>query len=112
MRLLFLGCMIILRSRAEPPSDFLQTESVRDFLEVGKQAGTDKVGPHTYQNVYGKFLKEWKGKANGRAFKMLEIGLGCNMNYGPGASVALWRKWFGAGLELHEMEYDRGCAQK
>jgi hypothetical protein len=43
---------------------------------------------------------------------MLEIGLGCNMRYGPGASVSLWRQWFGDALELHEMEYDRACARR
>lgn len=43
--------------------------------------------------------------------KMLEIGLGCDMNYGPGASVALWRKLF-PRAELWEAEYDSKCVEK
>ena len=40
--------------------------------------------------------------------KMLEIGLGCNMNYGPGASVALYKTLF-PSAELWEAEYVKAC---
>ena len=43
--------------------------------------------------------------------KMLEIGLGCNMNYRPGASVALHKKLF-PQAKLWEAEYDAACVEK
>ena len=46
---------------------------------------------HEYHIMYGLFLIPVLKNA-GRATKMLEIGLGCAMNYGPGASALLWRK--------------------
>ena len=53
-------------------------------------APTRCVKAHTYHNVYGKYLGVWqKAVSKERPFKMLEIGLGCNMVYGPGASVSL-----------------------
>ena len=36
--------------------------------------------------------------------KMLEIGLGCDMGYGPGASVAVFKKLFPTA-ELWEAEF-------
>ena len=43
--------------------------------------------------------------------KFLEIGLGCNMRYGPGASVAVWKKLF-PKANLWEAEYDASCVEK
>lgn len=43
--------------------------------------------------------------------EMLEIGLGCDMNYGPGASVAVWKKLF-PRAELWEAEYNGDCVKK
>lgn len=48
----------------------------------------------------------------GRQVKMLEIGLGCNMHYGPGASIPVWKEYFGHGLRLDVLEYDRDCAER
>ena len=41
---------------------------------------------------------------------MLEIGLGCNMGYGPGASVNLYRTLF-PEAELWEAEYNAACVE-
>ena len=43
--------------------------------------------------------------------KMFEIGLGCDMGYGPGASVALHKALF-PQAELWEAEYDGKCVEK
>ena len=51
---------------------------------------TDKVMPHTYHLMYGALLLPLAAM-HGDKFKMLEIGLGCTMEYGPGASARLWR---------------------
>lgn len=50
---------------------------------------------------------------NKRKMKFLEIGLGCGMEYGPGASVFLWRKLFkGRDVEIWEAEGNAECVKK
>ena len=77
------------------------------FLDIASKFGTDKVTTHHYNyskqstlhqsiaspkqltgryTVYEKYLEPIRD----RKLKMLEIGLGCNMNYGPGASYHTW----------------------
>ena len=40
---------------------------------------------------------------------MLEIGIGCDMPQGVGASIPLWRQYFDCG-RLIEFEFNRACA--
>jgi len=77
-------------------------EQVTDKVTVG-------VRGHTYQIMYGRFLLPYYHQIP--TMKMLEIGLGCDMNYGPGASVALHKKLF-PQAELWEAEYDAACVEK
>eukprot|EP00571_Detonula_confervacea_P016113 CAMPEP_0172310726 /NCGR_PEP_ID=MMETSP1058-20130122/12654_1 /TAXON_ID=83371 /ORGANISM="Detonula confervacea, Strain CCMP 353" /LENGTH=435 /DNA_ID=CAMNT_0013023657 /DNA_START=203 /DNA_END=1510 /DNA_ORIENTATION=- len=70
---------------------------------------TDKVTSHRYQIMYGQFLIPYYERKP--HMKMLEIGLGCDMNYGPGASVALWRKLFPQTAKW-EAEYGANCVEK
>jgi len=80
---------------------------------------TDKVGgettisgqkaDHKYHNMYGQFLLPFA--AAKPHFKFLEIGKGCTMDYGPGASVQLWKILF-PHAELWEAEYEAACIQK
>ena len=65
---------------------------------------------HEYHIMYGLFLIPVLKNA-GRATKMLEIGLGCAMNYGPGASALLWRKLLPT-TELWEADIDELCIKK
>lgn len=45
--------------------------------------------------------------------KMLEIGLGCGMPYGPGASIPIWHNFFkDTNLTLHMLEFNQVCAQQ
>jgi hypothetical protein len=45
---------------------------------------TDKVMDHSYQIMYGQYLLPYyQAKPN---MKLLEIGLGCDMHYGPGGT--------------------------
>ncbi len=53
-----------------------------DFLTIASLAGTDKVTTHSYHMLYQKYLEPIRH----RPLKLLEIGLGCDMNYAPGAS--------------------------
>ncbi len=43
---------------------------------------------------------------------MLEIGLGCNMGYGPGASVNLWKKYLHLSSEIWMADVDTACVEK
>ena len=65
---------------------------------------------HEYHIMYGLFLIPVLKNA-GRATKMLEIGLGCAMKYGPGASALLWRKLL-PNTELWEADIDERCIMK
>lgn len=67
---------------------------------------TDKVEKHRYQFVYNEFLPRSNQK-----FKLLEIGLGCDMAYGPGASARIWPKLF-PKAEIYFLELDGACVQK
>jgi len=72
---------------------------------------SDKVVTHRYESMYGPLLAPLRARTR---LKMLEIGLGCNMGYGPGASVQLWRSYFAdvGSFELWMAEYDAACAEK
>jgi len=70
---------------------------------------TDKVTTHGYDLMYGKFLLPYYHQ--NPTMKMLEIGLGCDMSYGPGASVALHQDLF-PKAELWEAEFDAKCVNK
>ncbi|CAI4212798.1 unnamed protein product [Parascedosporium putredinis] len=79
----------------------------KTWHEIALAAGTDKVTTHEYQYMYEKYLPSIRG----RHVKMLEIGLGCNMNYGPGKSYSTWLEYF-PDIELFYIEYDAACAEK
>ena len=71
---------------------------------------TDKVAyGHHYDIMYGQFLLPFYAKKPN--MKFLEIGLGCDMSYGPGASVQVWQKLF-PKAELWEAEYNAACVEK
>jgi len=69
---------------------------------------TDKVTTHAYQEMYGHFLLPYY--ASHPKMKMLEIGLGCTVKWGPGESVTLWRTLF-PSAERWEAEYDAKCVK-
>ena len=89
---------------------------------------TDKINPHYYHVLYGSQLCHvhgggrvgasapgLQGGRGGRQLwtspaKMLEIGLGCNMAYGPGASARLWEALF-RSTERWEAEYNGECVK-
>jgi hypothetical protein len=57
--------------------------------------------------MYEKYLPLYRDKR----FKMLEIGLGCDMDYGPGKSYYTWLEYF-PRVDLYYIEYDAACAKK
>lgn len=83
------------------------------FRHVGQEyTNSDKFTRHHYEYIYGKYLAHPHLFKAG--LKVLEIGLGCTMNYGPGESVKLWKTWFKdvQDFDLHFMEYDKECVEK
>ncbi len=48
------------------------------FRSHARRAGTDKVTAHSYDDMYGPLLFDWKDTP----LTLLEIGLGCWMGYG------------------------------
>mmetsp|Transcript_23025 Transcript_23025/g.51620 ORF Transcript_23025/g.51620 Transcript_23025/m.51620 type:complete len:315 (+) Transcript_23025:148-1092(+) len=96
----------------EKETSFSRPNWLKKFRAAGLEADTDKVGGfHNYEYVYGKYFAHDTFRSGHRTIRLLEIGLGCNMGYGPGHSVKLWQLWF-PSLDLHEMEYDAACVQK
>ena len=63
---------------------------------------------HSYQHMYGALLMPMRNISRPGPTKMLEVGLGCGMVYGPGASVSLWRHLF-PHTERWEAEYNAAC---
>lgn len=76
---------------------------------MGQTVGTDKVTLHAYESVYAKYFEFDQRRL--RVRKILEIGLGCNMDYGPGRSAALWKRYF-RRAEVWMAEYDAACVHK
>eukprot|EP00607_Mallomonas_marina_P006883 CAMPEP_0182428520 /NCGR_PEP_ID=MMETSP1167-20130531/23078_1 /TAXON_ID=2988 /ORGANISM="Mallomonas Sp, Strain CCMP3275" /LENGTH=217 /DNA_ID=CAMNT_0024611461 /DNA_START=257 /DNA_END=910 /DNA_ORIENTATION=- len=66
--------------------------------------------------MYGMFLYQIRDRAIQRneKVKMLEVGLGCGMPYGTGASNAVWKQIFGASntLDLWVTDIDAKCIEK
>jgi len=87
-----------------------QHSSRHAFYRLAKWVGTDKVGPvHSFYHAYEKYLAPRRTDP----VRLLEIGLGCNMGYGPGASARLWRQYFRhPRAELWEAEADAACAAR
>ena len=54
-----------------------------NFYQLAQSIGTDKVIAHQYQHLYEKYLEPIKHKP----LRLLEVGLGCDMHYGPGKSL-------------------------
>ncbi|PVH73791.1 hypothetical protein DL98DRAFT_606296 [Cadophora sp. DSE1049] len=76
-------------------------------FEIATKHGTDKVNPHHYNYMYEKYLDPIRDQP----LKMLEIGLGCNMAYGPGKSYYTWLEFL-PHVDLYYIEYDRVCVEK
>ena len=91
-------------------SEYL-TKGEEIFFNTAKSMDpvTDKVTDHMYQIMYGRFLLPYYEQ--NPTMKMLEIGLGCDVFYGPGASTAVWKKLF-PKADLWEAESNATCVEK
>jgi hypothetical protein len=74
---------------------------------------SDKVTTHKYGAAYDTFLPRFLARSG--KVRLLEIGLGCSMTYGPGASIPVWREYFKQGsgtVEIHVFEIEKACAEE
>ncbi|CAM4945887.1 unnamed protein product [Rotaria socialis] len=79
----------------------------KSFFNISKLYKTDKVTSHNYGLYYEKYLRKYVGSS----VDLLEIGLGCGMPYGPGASAHVWRSYLGPLANIHFVEFDRSCGE-
>jgi cephalosporin hydroxylase len=77
------------------------------FYQVASEVGTDKVWDHRYDFIYSRLLSHIRKEP----IRLLEIGLGCNMGYGAGKSLAMWKKYI-PNAKVSYLEYDAPCATK
>jgi hypothetical protein len=84
-----------------------KTPDEQSFYNIGMKYKTDKVTFHRYDIMYEKYLRKYVGSN----FTLLEIGLGCDMRYGAGASANLWRTYLGPRANIHIIEFDKKCAE-
>jgi len=80
--------------------------SIGCFRAIALKHGTDKVGYHNYEYVYGQLL----GPIRFDQVNFLEIGLGCGMHYGPGKSIPVWKEFL-PNASASILEYDEKCAR-
>jgi hypothetical protein len=80
----------------------------RSFVNLGIKYQTDKVTYHHYDKMYEKYLRKYIESD----ITLLEIGLGCEMIYGPGASAYLWRHYFGNRANIHFIEFNQNCGKE
>ena len=99
-------------SRAAEISEFVDTAVNTTHNE---DHVTDKVTSHAYETMYATFLLPLRDRMageGGRRLKMLEIGIGCDMQGGsPGASATLWSKLLPTA-ERFMAELDGACVAK
>lgn len=58
-------------------------EKDHEFFRLATTHYTDKVTKHDYDYLYSKYLAPVRNES----LRLLEIGLGCDMGYGPGHSL-------------------------
>lgn len=79
----------------------------RNWSSVARsvQPVTDKLSPHAYDRIYDHYFT---GNHCRRPVKLMEIGLGCGMQYGPGASSKIWPVLL-PGADIWFAEYNKAC---
>lgn len=77
--------MLKFSSAANLKPDYIDEKKFLEFANK-QPVVTDKVKPHKYQQMYGLFILPLlhQAKRTNSTIKLLEIGLGCDMTYGPG----------------------------
>jgi len=85
-----------------------QKHSLPTLFDIGTKYKTDKIYTHHYERYYEKYLTLYRHTS----VRLLEIGLGCGMPLGTGASALTWREYLGPNADIHIIEFDKTCGQK
>lgn len=88
--------------------DFGSQSKRVSLFDIGMKYATDKVYAHHYENLYEKYLSHYRNTS----VRLLEIGLGCAMKRGVGASAQTWREYLGPKADLHFLELNKVCGKK
>lgn len=83
----FVSLIIALFLCATPLSYSIAVAKSRGFHHLALRINTDKVTGHQYHHLYEKYL----GSRTDESLRLLEVGLGCGMPYGPGHSLQVQR---------------------
>merc|ERR1712224_731181 len=87
----FVGRNVILEKSLDPKTKYTDIDITYDeFYKIAIATETDKVRKHKYHHMYAKYLPLKKMTTK----KVFEVGLGCNMEYGPGESSEIWGHYF------------------
>jgi hypothetical protein len=90
--------------------DVLKSSRGFPWFQCAFKTNTDKILYHSYESAYDLHLARFQSY---KKVKLLEIGLGCDMQYGPGESLKIWLDFFkDVELDLHFLEYNEECAIK
>lgn len=84
--------------------------TLRIFSEIAARSTpvSDKLFAHHFDVLYDVYFN---AQVQQKRTKLLEIGLGCNMDYGPGASSKIWTQLFPFG-EIWFAEFSEECTKK
>ena len=110
------------------------TESTEHLAFIMRSTSkSDKARAHSYEYLYHRQLgpiahracdclnnnsnnqaRAARSTSECKPIRFLEIGLGCGMPWGAGASVEMWHNLFRPPLklDLHILELDRPCSEK
>jgi len=80
----------------------------KNIREIALETGTNKVRTPFF-DAYEQYLPDLRHSP----VRFMEIGLGCDMTYGPGKSLDLWDRYFThKDARIFFIEYDSICAEK
>jgi hypothetical protein len=96
---------LLARSFTETQHDVFEESGV--MTDKAPSVGVLPWPSHVYHVAYDRFL----GPFRSRAFSMLEIGLGCDMPKGVGASTYVWRRFLHCA-NLTVLEFNGDCARR
>jgi hypothetical protein len=82
---------------------------IKHFFYRGTKYKSNKVYTHHYELMYDKYLPKYRHLPD---VSSLEIGLGCGMSYGAGASAYVWRDHLRPQANIHLIEYNRVCGEQ
>ena len=104
----FLYFVILLLGNIDSQPNRDDDEEKNVFSKIARTTKTDKITQHKYDLLYDEFFSPAQIR---RTKKILEIGLGCDMNYGPGASATIWPRLF-PKAKVYFVEYNGTCVEK